>query len=855
MAVVLGIAMGAAVFTSVRLAVHASMDAFTRGMNAIAGKADKVVINPGGRVPEHLVRTLFIEPEIETVSPLLQTYVSPEGEEEEPILLVGIDPILDRPMRHWSTAISGGDASRAWFDLMRKPHALIVSRQLADRYGLEVNAPFTLINAAKKNEFIIVGILSSADVSLVEGGMMALVDIATFQEFSNISGWVDSIDIAFAKDVQPLDIDRITKQIAPHAVLSDPSDTNQSGRQLIRAYQLNLSVLGFASLFVGMFLVYSLITVNATARRTELAILRSLGASDNTIFWLFLAEGAFLGMVGWAIAIPGSLAAVSFMVAGISKTIATLFVRVNVTSLSLSPWELLVSFGMTMAISVTAAYMPAKQAMGVEPREVFSSPVNHMDQRSDLRKWLRGGLLCLLSILPLSFSPGIAGFPLPGYAAALLLFAGFALITPFLLKHASKKSAPLAGRFFGAAGNLALRYITHGKGTQTAVSVGALITAVALFTALVIMIHSFRQTVGLWVHQTVSGDLFVSPRLGELNQNRDLLNMAAIALIRQADSDFDAIPMRKFYLNYQMPGKSGVRFQLEATDLLKFARYGNFMWVKGDPQTAYRLAADGKGVLISEVMAARTGLGVGHLFQSVVNATPMQLPVLGIIRDYRTQGGVVFCSFSVLESQAGAKGAPASPAWSGVRLFVKDSPSDDDQGRQQKIIHLRKQLLLQSNGTLNVIQGNDLRNRILDIFDETFAVTFILLLIALLVATLGIATTMTILVLERARELNTLIAIGASPRQIRQMIFCESAFMVIAGEILGVLCGVVLSFLLIYVINAQSFGWTFLYRVNGKMIWMSLPLIFLAAFFAAIPAIRSVYRIPPATLLNEKAYG
>jgi putative ABC transport system permease protein len=64
---------------------------------------------------------------------------------------------------------------------------------------------------------------------------------------------------------------------------------------MIRAYQLNLSVLSFASLFVGMFLVYSLVALNAASRRRELAILRAVGASPRLLFNLFLAEGRSSG--------------------------------------------------------------------------------------------------------------------------------------------------------------------------------------------------------------------------------------------------------------------------------------------------------------------------------------------------------------------------------------------------------------------------------------------------------------------------------------------------------------------------------------------------------------------------------
>ena len=150
------------------------------------------------------------------------------------------------------------------------------------------------------------------------------------------------------------------------------------------------------------------------------------------------------------------------------------------------------------------------------------------------------------------------------------------------------------------------------------------------------------------------------------------------------------------------------------------------------------------------------------------------------------------------------------------------------------------------------VDGKALRGSILQVFDQTFAITSVLLLIALINAALGIATTLAVLVLERTHQLNTLYAVGASFRQIRTMIFWESVLMVIAGELAGVLCGFILSYLLVFVINRQSFGWTFLYGVDLKALALSLPLIVLTALLAALPAIRLVFREPPATLLRDR---
>ncbi len=75
--------------------------------------------------------------------------------------------------------------------------------------------------------------------------------------------------------------------------------------------------------------------------------------------------------------------------------------------------------------------------------------------------------------------------------------------------------------------------------------------------------------------------------------------------------------------------------------------------------------------------------------------------------------------------------------------------------------------------------------------------------------------------------------------------------MVITGEGIGICCGFFLSYLLIFVINRQSFGWTFIYSVDWTALWVSLPLILGTALMAALPASQLVFQRPASQVLRE----
>jgi putative ABC transport system permease protein len=299
----------------------------------------------------------------------------------------------------------------------------------------------------------------------------------------------------------------------------------------------------------------------------------------------------------------------------------------------------------------------------------------------------------------------------------------------------------------------------------------------------------------------------------------------------------DIVPNRRFFLRY-----ANFPYEFELLDMEGFLQYASFFWLKGDPEIIQPKLKRGDGVIVSEVFSNRTGLSVGDLFRAQVAESSVELPILGIVRDYRTHGGVVFYSMPHFKAHY------HDPHWGGLRLFFKDRTQKLDSA----VSNLRADLIEKMGDKVDMLSGKRLRGAVLRIFDETFAITTVLLLIALVIAALGIATTLTVLVLERSRQLNTLFAVGASFGQIRSMIFWEAAFLVVIGELAGIVCGFFLSYLLVFVVNRQSFGWTFLYGVDWGSLSISIPLIIITALAAALPAVKMVFRKPPATLLRER---
>ncbi|WP_225931260.1 ABC transporter permease [Leptolyngbya sp. 7M] len=143
----------------------------------------------------------------------------------------------------------------------------------------------------------------------------------------------------------------------------------------------------------------------------------------------------------------------------------------------------------------------------------------------------------------------------------------------------------------------------------------------------------------------------------------------------------------------------------------------------------------------------------------------------------------------------------------------------------------RQDLSVQSNRTL--------RQESLIIFDRTFAITNALRLLAVVVAFIGVLSTLMSLQLERTRELGILRATGMTPRQIGSMTLLETGLMGTMAGLFAMPLGYALAWILIYVINVRSFGWTLQMALEPKYFWQALLVAIIAALLAGIyPALR-----------------
>jgi len=329
--------------------------------------------------------------------------------------------------------------------------------------------------------------------------------------------------------------------------------------------------------------------------------------------------------------------------------------------------------------------------------------------------------------------------------------------------------------------------------------------------------------VELWIEQTMMADIIIAPTswLGEQEASGRHQGMSR-ALAREV-LEIPGIEDVDPYLETSVE-TAGQAVVLVSRDVRLHAKRSQYVFLQGESSEVLTQAVDDHGVIISEVLATRLDVGVGHLLPLQTQTGTELFPVKGVFYDYATDGGKVVIDQELFKDKWGEHDATVFAVYlkKGHALSVVRQDIEQSIGHHRPIVTI-------SNG--------ELKQEILDIFDRTFRVTYVLEFIALSVAVLGIMNTLLTAILERRRELATLRAIGASGRQIQGLIVWESCYLAGLGAAVGILVGIALSVVLIKVINKQSFGWTIQFAVAWETIGMALLVALAAALIGAwVPA-------------------
>ncbi|MBI4391425.1 MAG: ABC transporter permease, partial [candidate division NC10 bacterium] len=423
--------------------------------------------------------------------------------------------------------------------------------------------------------------------------------------------------------------------------------------------------------------------------------------------------------------------------------------------------------------------------------------------------------------------------PVGGYLAALAAVLGAAFRSPALLRACAAAGRLLAPVLPVPAG-LARLSLRRGV-RRNAVAASAMMVGLAMLVSVSTLIRSFRATVEAWIGQSVRADFVLSPA-GRYLKGADGRMPADLLPVLAAVPGVAAVdPFRGIRVE---DGRGG-RFLLASGDFAVQARYGRLLMVRGEAGEILRAAREAGAVLVSETFALRYGARVGERVAVPTPRGPVGLPVAGIFHDYTTEGGLVVMDRALFTRLAG------DPFLSSVAIYL--TPGAEPEAVRRGILEA-----IPGRGDLLLLANRTLKARVLEIFDQTFAITYALELIALVVAGLAILNTQMAAVLERQREMGILRAVGCSRRPLLATVLGEAGVLGLAANLLGAAVGLALSGILIYVINLQSFGWSIQFHFPTREILQVSALALATALGAgAVPALLAA-AVPPVEALRHE---
>lgn len=808
----LAVALGVAVVIAIDLAGDAAAGSFRSSMETLTGKSTLEITATGG-IDEALLGRLATMDVPARFSPRVEGFAMVErGRFVVP--LVGID--LLTVDRQEDTQI----AERPSFEIFRDPHSVWVSTNL----GLGKDEQVRLTVNDRSDVYTVRGTFESTDRFIA-------MDIGAAQAALRKVGRLDRIEV-FAAEANGSE-EAIRKALPPGVEIAPRGTATESNRKMLAAFRWNLRVLSYISLVVGGFLIFNTISVSVVRRRAEIGVLRALGATRLQVLLLFLCEAALFGVVGGVLGLALGKVMAGGAVQLIASTVQSLYVSSTPGQIAVT-WQTVVeALVIGLGVSFASALAPAREAALVPPVEAMARGQREYHARVHAGRDFAIATVLAAAAYAAAQMDAYNGRPVGGYAASFLLIIASALAIPAAIQTVSGVLSAAAKRILGLEGMLASRSVAASL-SRTSVLVAALSTAVAMMVSVGIMVGSFRKTVGLWMEAQLQADFYLRPAAGGGANRYPTMSAELADRIEKLPGVRDVDRFRVYEITYNgLPALFGGG----ETDVV--AQNGRTGFLPGQDRAAIlSKLPTGDYAIVSEPFANKHHVKAGDKVTIKLASSEAAFEVLGVYYDYSNERGYVIVDRATLLRHL----PDASP--SSLAVYMKPGVDLGEGRRQIESVT--------GGGGIVIFSNRSLREEAIRIFDRTFAITWALEAVAILVAVLGVAGALLALVIDRRREMGLLRFLGASAGQLRRLILCEAGMLGLLANAVGMTLGYFLSLILIYVINVQSFGWTIQFHWPVALLVSALSLIYVATVVSGLYPARLAVSLNPIEVIHEE---
>jgi len=820
--ILFAVALGDAAVVAIDLAGDAAAGSFHSSMESLAGKNDFEITAAGG-VPEAMVTRIAMLPYPLRISPRIEDHAMVVATGET-VPLIGIDAVSEAN----NAGTTMGDlAAGEGLAHVNDPDAIWVTSGLGKAIGDKTKL---LINDQVR-EYVVRGLIPDTART---GADAVLMDIGAAQLATGKNGYVDRILIKIpdSKDFDKWQ-SKLQQELPAGVLLNAQGAETAANRRMLAAFRWNLQMLSGIALLVGAFLIYNAVSVSVVRRRADIGTMRALGASTGAVMGAFLLEAALFGTAGSLAALPLGRLMASGAVQMLSTTVNALYVSSRPGAMAFSTGSVALALVAGIGVALVSALAPAREASIVPPTEAMARGRREYEVRVSSKRDAVIALALAAAGAGAAQAPPIGGKPLLGYLSALLFVGSAALLTPLVVQSAMWAGSSPLRRTLGVEALLASRSL-GGSLRRTAVLVGALATAIAMMTSVGIMVGSFRQTVLTWLDSELPADLYLGP-VGAISADQHPTISPDVAdRIARTPGVASVSRFRAYEIQYE-----GLPATLAAASQDPNVPRQHISFLSGRPGIqVFRELASGNSAIVSEPFANKHHVKEGDTITLPLGEQRVRFRVAGIFYDYGHEAGFILLDWGTM-----LRYLPESAPTNLAVYLVPGSDLEQTRAAIKKAI---------ANRSLVMLSNGEIRAQGIRVFDQTFAITYAVEAISILVAIGGISGALISIVIDRRREFGVLRFLGGTSAQIRKMILVEAGLIGLLANVLGLALGYVMSLVLVYVINKQSFGWTIQFHWPVAVLLASLSAVYVATLLAGLFPARLAVRLDPIEAVYEE---
>jgi putative ABC transport system permease protein len=661
-----------------------------------------------------------------------------------------------------------------------------------------------------------------------------VADIALAQIITRKIGKLDSIEVEFPAGTRADHWQEVLRKVLPAAIAIDPAGSRTSAnRKMLTAFRSNLHVLSYIALIVGAFLIYNTISVSVVRRRNEIGVVRALGATRLAVASAFLVEAGGLAVAGTLVGIGLGRLMAAGAVALVGTTVQSLYVSSTPAPVALTGSSILAAFFFGLSAALFAALAPAVEASRVAPVVAMARGREQYVARKRSRRSMLWSCALLTLAGAASRLPVIDGQPLFAYVSALLLIGGMALGMPTVVVVFGRFMRSGIGKLFGVEALLAMRSL-EASIARSSVLTAALAISISMVASIGIMVGSFRETVRVWMNNELRADFYLRPAVAAAADRHPTMSADIADGIARLPGVAAVDRFRAYPTSYE-----GLPATFAGGETNTVVRGEAIRFLPGEDRGAIlRKLPRGDYAIVSEPFANKHHVRVGDVVRVPLGNAEPQFSVLGIYYDYSTERG-----FIIVDRRTLLKYLPNRDA-SNLAVYLK--PGADPSTVKSEIDGVI------SGRAVELFSNRSLREGAIQVFDRTFRITYALEAVACVVAIAGIAGAFLAMVIDRRREFGLLRFLGGAKTQVRRIILAEAGVVGLLATVVGLVVGVLLSLILIFVINKQAFGWTIQVHWPVGALLLALISIYVVTIGAAVYPARIAVAMNPVEVMHDE---